>query len=111
MHKGSILFTGESGQRYTFMVWPMDTRFKSVGGVYFITQRIIDKHRHLRPHHSAIFIGQTDNLAQSFNVDVMPERYLEFGANSICVHLHDDAIHRAAIERDLLSVYRTDCNP
>lgn len=110
MRKGAITFTGKSGLRYPFMVWSLDTRFKPVGGVYFITQRVIDKNSHLRPHHSAIFIGKTENLAQAFNAEAMPERFKKFGANCICVHLHDDAAQRASIERDLLSVYSTDCN-
>ena len=36
MNKGSILFTGTSGRQYSFLVWSLDTRFKPLGGVYFI---------------------------------------------------------------------------
>jgi len=111
MKKGSILFTGSSGRQYSFMVWSLDTRFKPMGGVYFVTERRVIKGAHLRPRHNPIFIGQTDNLASTFNDSKLPERYFEFGANCLCVHLHDDAAQRADIEKDLLGAYSTDCNP
>ena len=110
MRKGAITFTGKSGSQYPFHIWSLDTQFKPIGGVYFITQRVADRAKQLRPRHNAIFIGQTEDLAQAFNAHEMPERYLKLGANCICVHLHADAEQRLGIEKDLLSVYRTDCN-
>jgi hypothetical protein len=98
MKKGAITFTGKSGSQYPFHIWSL------------ITQRTADKAKQLRPRHNAIFIGQTEDLAQAFNAHELPERYLKLGANCICVHLHADAEHRLGIEKDLLSVYRTDCN-
>jgi len=111
MKKGSILFTGKSGQQYPFMVWSLDTQFNPMGGVYFVTERRVIKGAHLRPRHNPIFIGQTDNLASTFNEASLPDRFMEFGANCLCVHLHDDAAQRADIEKDLLGAYSTDCNP
>jgi hypothetical protein len=110
MRKGAITFTGKSGLQYPFHIWSLDTRFKPIGGVYFVTQRTADKAKQLRPRHNAIFIGQTEDLAQSFNAQALPERFMKLGANCICVHLHDDAERRLGIEKDLLAVYSTDCN-
>jgi len=110
MKKGAITFTGKSGKQYPFHIWSLDTQFKPIGGVYFITQRKADKAKMLRPSHNAIFIGRTDDLAQSFNASALPERFMKFGANCICVHPHADAEQRLGIEKDLLSVYSTDCN-
>ena len=110
MKKGAITFTGKSGSQYPFHIWSLDTQFKAIGGVYFITQRTADRAKQLRPRHNAIFIGQTEDLAQAFNAQELPERYLKLGANCICVHLHADPERRLGIEKDLLSVYRTDCN-
>lgn len=110
MKKGAITFTGKSGLQYPFLIWSLDTRFKPIGGVYFITERRTDAAKQLRPRHNAIYIGRTDDLAQSFNAEALPERFLKLGANCICVHLHDDPERRLGIERDLLAVYTTDCN-
>lgn len=110
MKKGAITFTGKSGLQYPFHIWSLDTQFKPIGGVYLITQRTNDKAKQMRPRHNAIFIGQTEDLAQSFNAAKLPERFLKLGANCICVHLRADAEQRLGIERDLLSVYSTDCN-
>ena len=110
MRKGAITFTGKSGLQYPFHIWSLDTQFKPIGGVSFITQRKADKAKQLRPSHNPIFIGQTQDLAQSFNAQPLPERFMKFGANCLCVHLDEDPERRAGIEKDLLSVYRTDCN-
>lgn len=110
MKKGAITFTGKSGLRYPFHIWSLDTQFNPIGGVYFITQRSVDKAKQLLPRHNAIFIGQTEDLAQSFNAAKLPKRFLKLGANCICVHLSADAGQRLGIEKDLLSVYTTDCN-
>ena len=110
MRKGAITFTGKSGLQYPFHIWSLDTQFKPIGGVYFITQRKADTAKQLRPSHNPIFIGQTQDLAQSFNAQPLPERFMKFGANCLCVHLDEDPERRAGIEKDLLSVYRTDCN-
>ena len=110
MRKGAITFTGKSGLQYPFHIWSLDTQFKPIGGVYFITQRKADKAKQLRPSHNAIFIGQTADLAQAFNAQTLSERFIKFGANCLCVHLDEDPERRAGIEKDLLSVYSTDCN-
>lgn len=110
MRKGAITFTGKSGVQYPFHIWSLDTQFKAIGGVYFVTQRKADKATQLRASHSAIFIGKTDDLAQSFNATPLPDRYVKFGANCLCVHLNSDPERRAGIEKDLLGAYSTDCN-
>ena len=110
MRKGAITFTGKSGLQYPFHSWSLDPRFKPIGRVYFIAQRRADKAKQLRPTHNAIFIGKTDDLAQAFNTEALPERFLKLGANCICVHLHNDPEPRLGIEQDLLNIYSTDCN-
>ena len=48
--QGNISFAGTSGRQYAFQVWPMDTRFKPVAAVYFVTKRAYRN----RTYHTAL---------------------------------------------------------
>lgn len=110
MRQGNILFVGKSGERYPFEVWPLETRFRPVAGVYFVTRRAYDSGTYRRASHDAIFIGRTEDLASSLAEPAPLERFAKFGANCVCVLLIGDLERCLAVEQDLLANYRTHCN-
>jgi len=109
-NQGKVSFTGNSGRQHQFWAWPLDTRFKPVAAVYFITKRAYRNRTYHMASHDAIYIGHTENLAETFAPTVSLARYLEHGANCVCVCLLDDAEQRVAIEQDLLAAHNTHCN-
>ena len=108
--QGNISFAGTSGRQYAFQVWPMDTRFKPVAAVYFVTKRAYRNRTYHTASHDAIYIGQTDSLADAFSNTASLERFQKFEANCVCVHPLADPAHRIAIVQDLLGVHSTYCN-
>lgn len=110
MRHGSVSFGGKSGEKYPFQVWPLETRFKSVAAVYFVTRRAFEDNTYRRACHDGIYIGQTDNLADILTAHPQLERFRKYGANCLCVHLVADEARRIAIEQDLLAAHSTHCN-
>ena len=110
MRHGSVTFGGKSGEKYHFQVWPLDTRFKSASAVYFVTRRTYENSTYRRACHDGIFIGQTENLADSIAAHPQLEHFRKHGANCICVYLLADEERRIAVEQDLLAVHKTHCN-
>lgn len=108
--QGKVNFTGKSGRPHAFWAWPLDTRFKPVAAVYLVTKRAYRNSTYRMASHDVIFIGQTENLSETFAATVSLERYLQHGANCICVFLLADAEQRRAIELDLLASHSTYCN-
>jgi hypothetical protein len=107
---GSVVFGGKSGEKYRFQVWPLETRFKSVGAVYFVTRRAYENNTYRRACHDGIYLGQTDNLADSLAAHPQLEHFRNHGANCICVYLLADEERRIAVEQDLLATHSTHCN-
>ena len=110
MRQGSITFVGRSGEHYRFQVWPLETRFKAVSAVYFVTKRAYGNGTYRRANHDSVYIGQTGDLCAALAVEPQLVRFRKFGANCVCVHLLDDEARRVAIEQDLLAVHSTKCN-
>lgn len=110
MRQGSIFFSGKSGEKYHFQVWPMETRFKPVAAVYLVTKRAYDNNSYRRACHDAIYIGQTEDLSGALAAGAQLERFKKFGANCICVLALADEARRIAIEQDLLDAHSTHCN-
>lgn len=108
--QGNINFTGKSGRLYPFQVWPIDTRFKPVAAVYFITKRAFRNRTYNTASHDAIYIGQTGSLADAFGAAVSLERFLKHEANCVCVHPLADPQQRIAAVDDLLGAHGTYCN-
>ena len=110
MRQGSVTFVGKSGDQYHFQVWSLETRFKSVAAVYFVTKRAYDNGTYRRACHDAIYIGETEDLSGSLAAEAQLQRYRKFGANCICVHPLADEGRRIAVEQDLLAAHSTHCN-
>lgn len=101
----TVTFTGQSGTEYRFNVYPRDTTFKDVGGVYIFSERDSQK------RHTILYIGQTHSFE---------ERRLKYhekwecadplGGNVICTRQVDNAERRRRIERDLIDGHNPPCN-
>ncbi len=107
---GGISFTGVSGDHYHFDAFPWDTEFKCVGAVYFITKHV-DKS--MGATHERFYVGQTRNLSELFNEHHNIERFdrfIEEGANCICVYLDPQESSRLRIMANLIDQYHPPCN-
>jgi hypothetical protein len=52
----TVTFTGQSGTEYQFEVWPRDTNFNDVGGIYIFSYRTSEG------NHTVLYVGQTNSL-------------------------------------------------
>jgi hypothetical protein len=81
----------------------MDTKFKSVGGVYLVTRRTFDDRTFAtKANHHALAIGQTTDLAAAFVTTAELKKLTAQGANCICVYAVADEARRVEIEKDLV---------
>lgn len=110
MQQGGITFSGKSGEKYYFQVWPLETRFKSVAAVYFLTKRVHENDNYRRAGHEEIYIGQTEDLNTPFATQAQLDCFRKHGANCICVYPAASAERRLAVEQDLIAFHRTSCN-
>lgn len=105
-----ITFSGKSGEKYRFQVWSLETRFRPLAAVYFVTKRARDNSTYSRASHESIYIGQTANLADPFATQMQFDCFRKHGANCICIYLLEDEQQRVAVENDLLGLHSTHCN-
>ena len=110
MRYPDITFTGKSGEKYHFQAWSLESRFKPLAAVYFVTKRARDNATYARASHDGIYIGQTANLADPFATESQFECFRKHGANCICIHLLESEERRIAVEEDLIALHRTHCN-
>jgi hypothetical protein len=61
----SIEFAGQSGTKYSFNVYPIDTNFNSIGGVYCFSKRTLNNEG--TGSHSIFYIGITNDFSVRFN--------------------------------------------
>ena len=105
---GTITFTGVSGARYQFDVYPFGASFKDIGVIYVITNRHPNE-RGGYSHHR-IYIGQTEDLSERFDNHHKYDCFVRENANCICVFGLDSEDRRLDIESDLLDNYSPPCN-
>jgi hypothetical protein len=110
MKYGSITFTGKSGEKYLFDAWSIETRFKALAAVYFVTRRALENTTYNRASHDNIYIGQTANLADPFDTHSRFACFVKYQANCVCVHLLEEQERRNEVESDLLESHSTHCN-
>lgn len=110
MKYGSITFTGKSGERYRFDAWSLETRFRALGAVYFVTKRMQENANYNRACHDSIFIAHTPDLAGEYDTYSRSQRFAKHGANCICILLLENEERRVAIANDLLDLHSTHCN-
>jgi hypothetical protein len=107
---GGITFTGKSGEKYFFRAWPLETHFKSVAAVYFVTKRGFSNKTYRIAGHEGIYIGQTTNLTDPFATQAHLDCFGKHGANCVCVLVIENEERRRAVEQDMLSAHSTSCN-
>lgn len=105
---GDLALTGVSGKQYSFSVYPLNTEFKALGGVYYFSIRTT------KPdgggNHTPLYIGQTSDLSSRFT-DHHKEACMDSrGVNCISVHVDQDEDSRLAKEQDLIAAYNPPCN-
>lgn len=103
-----ITYEGDSGQRYSFAVYPINTTFNSVGGVYLITKRTESTDG--TATHAVIYIGQTNDLCDRFTDYHRLPGFARNYANCICVLQEENEETRLDVETDLIRGHRTPCN-
>ena len=100
-----VTFTGQSGREYKFGVYPRETTFKDVGGVYVFSKR--DSQR----NHTLLYIGQTHSFEERRLAHHEKWECADpLGGNVICTHLENNETQRKAKERDLIDKYQPPCN-
>jgi len=107
---GGITFTGKSGEKYFFHAWPLETQFRSVAAVYYVTKRSFSNKTYRIASHEGIYIGQTGNLTDPFATQTQIDRFRKQGANCVCVHLVADEERRQMVARDMLAAHSTSIN-
>jgi hypothetical protein len=101
-------FSGQSGQKYQFFVYPMNQAFKNVGAVYAVSRR----YRNNRGGYSynIIYLDETSDLATRLEKHNEWDCFARQYANCICSHLDNDRDSRLAKKEDLLRHCTLYCN-
>jgi FtsP/CotA-like multicopper oxidase with cupredoxin domain len=73
---------GESGATYSFDVHPMDQTFRTVGGIYIITERYRNTQNEYK--HRFIYIGQTEDFSTRFDDHHKADCFQQHSATCIC---------------------------
>ena len=105
----NVVWTGKSGNQYTFEVYPLDTtRFNEVECVYIYTKAVEGKWK-------AIYVGQTSQLAtrlaQHASGNGVSDKCIQrSGASHLHVHMLTSESSRLDVETDIRNNYNTSCN-
>jgi hypothetical protein len=102
------MFSGQSGEKYQFFVYPLNESFKSVGAVYAVSRRYRDKKGGYSYH--IVYLGETSDLATRLQHHRDSDCFARHHANCVCTHLDSDQDSRLAKKDDLLRNCTPDCN-
>jgi len=103
-----LMLRGRSGNVYPFRVYPLPSALKPIEAVFVISKRIMESDG--RGDHEPLYIGQTEDLADSLaNYKKLP-CVNKYRANCVCVHAAAGETEREKIENDLLGYYSLPCN-
>jgi hypothetical protein len=105
---GKMTLTSASDQRYRFRVFPLGTRFRSISGVYLITQRI--NRADGRHRHKILYVGHTKDFSRPLERRPKAPDFTKYGANCICVLSDVSSESCRAKERDLITSFSPVCN-
>jgi hypothetical protein len=101
-------WAGQSGTKYAFQIYPLNTTFKPLGAVYVISKRTPKPNG--GANHTFIYIGQTGDLSTRFDDHHKEACFATHGANCISVHLNNSSTRRFEIETDLCREHDPPCN-
>ncbi|MDZ7604432.1 MAG: hypothetical protein U5K79_02350 [Cyclobacteriaceae bacterium] len=105
---GTLDFTGISGHKYTFNVYPKNREHKEKEAVYVVTHRTIKADAAV--DHLVIFVGESTNLRKEFTKHPKDACFEREVANCICVVLGRPPGDRTKIADDLRNFYHPPCN-
>ena len=100
---GTLTLEGCSGKTYEFEIYPIDTNFKVLGAIYFISKR---ENR----NYERIYVGITEDLSTRFDNHHKQDCFDKHEANCISIHLNQSKKERELIEKDILCKYNFKCN-
>lgn len=104
---GNVTFQGESGNSYTFSVYPFKTKFKAgVAAVYFVTRRYELEPSSKAMGHEYLYINGADDLRSHLEDHPKAFGFKKYNANAICILLEKDAEKRREMIGDLWPQYR-----
>lgn len=101
MRIGTVIFSGKSGEKYRFEVWPVETRFQPTPAVYFVTRREATAGTYSGAGHEHIYLGHTPDISRPLGTSAQLAWFNANGANCVCVHAAESEERRSAIKRDL----------
>src|SRR5438477_5083085 len=105
---GTVALIGASEKRYEFSVYLREDAFKPLGAVYFLAKRI--PFAEGEAEYTWIYVGESPDISKRpFNAAQKP-CIDQHEANSVCLHLLDDAQARALAVRDLGRTFAPPCN-
>lgn len=105
---GTLDFTGLSGHKYTFNVYPMNREFKEKEAVYVVTHRTVKADTSI--DHNLVYVGVCENLRKTFQAHPKQKEIENEGGNCVCVYWEDHAETRNKICEDLKALYHPPCN-
>jgi excinuclease UvrABC nuclease subunit len=94
-----ISATGASGTKHTFTIYPLNTPFSAVGGVYLILRQ-----------NTVLYVGQTGDLSNRFDAHHKESCWLRQQADRMAAIAVSGERERLQIEADLINAYNPACN-
>lgn len=103
LHKNwKVMFAGDDN------LYPLDTSFKALGAVYFVTRRVP------KPEgggsHTYLYVGETGDLSTRFDDHHKQTSFDQHNANCIGIHLDSSQKSRLSKESDLHLGHEWLCN-
>jgi hypothetical protein len=105
---GRVTFKSKTGNRYRFSVFPLSTRLRKLGGIFLIAYR--GRGAEGRSRYKILFVGNTDDFSQPFQMHEKARVLVRMGANCICVQSDPSNGSRQEKEHDLIAAFRPACN-
>lgn len=105
---GTLDFTGISGHKYTFNVYPKNRVHHEKEAVYVVTHRTIKADASV--DHNVLFVGETKNLRTVFDSHSKEACFEKEVANCVCVYWEEHSETRTNISDDLKNFYHPPCN-
>jgi len=105
---GTLDFTGISGHKYTFNVYPLKRQHKDKEAVFFVTRRIVKADGNIE--HILLFVSLTKNLHKEMEGHPKTDEFRDELANCICVYWEEVEETRTKIMQDLKNFYHPPLN-
>jgi hypothetical protein len=100
---GKATYTDKAGKRYRFVVFPLDTRFRKISGVYLIACRAQGSHGGFR--YRILHVGSTNDFSEPLTKYDESQYLRRLGANCICIQSDKSAESRLEKERNLIAAF------